>query len=64
MNVNFTGIIDAMINAELLKNEEAAPLIKLLNKYGIRGTKAMEFALELIAIFGEKENGNAVDSTN
>ena len=63
-NFDFTGIIDAMMNAELLKNKEAAPLTILLNKYGIRGIKAMEFLLELVAIFGEKENNNAVDNTN
>lgn len=63
-NFDFTGIVDAYLNAELLKNKEAAPLTTLLNKYGIKGTKAMEFMLELVAIFGEGENHNAVDNTN
>lgn len=64
MSVNFSGIVDEMLNMNMLKNKDTAPFVALLNKYGIRGVKAMEFILEFGEVAKEMGNNNAVDNTN
>ena len=64
MNIDLTGFVDAHINNELLKHKDIAPLVNLLNKYGIKGTKAMEFLMELNVVGNAMGGHNAVDNTD
>lgn len=45
MNFNFDP--DMMMNAMMLNEKSMAPIITVLNNYGIFGTKAMTFLMEL-----------------
>lgn len=44
---DFKKIINEKINSEMMKEKESAPIVKLLNKYGIYGVDAMAFIMEM-----------------
>lgn len=44
---DFKKIINEKINSEMMKEKEAAPIVKVLNKHGIYGVDAMAFIMEL-----------------
>lgn len=64
MNVDYTDMVDEMLNLSLLKHKEAAPIVKLLNKYGIKGARAISFIMEMNEIGKEMGQNNEVDNTN
>lgn len=60
ISYDFTKMLDAKIESELLKEKKSRPLIQLAMKYGIRGIKLLEFITELATVsqqLQEEENG-------
>lgn len=48
MDIDFENLINAQLNNEMIKSDKnMASVIKLLNKYGIFGMKALSFLHEL-----------------
>lgn len=44
---DFKGILDKKIESEMLKNKQVRPLVKLAQKYGIKGMQIMSFIADL-----------------
>lgn len=60
-DVDGNEILNLIINSTLKSDKRTAPIIKVLNKYGINGAQAMACILELAAACaqineGEEEN--------
>lgn len=58
IDFDFSNFVTVMLNNSLKENEDLKPIIKLLNKYGIYGEKAVSFLLEFNAILEQQSGGN------
>ena len=56
LNFDFNAIMQQYYNKVLKDNKELTPLIDLLNKYGIYGTKVLEFIPELATALQQCKN--------
>lgn len=56
MDVNVNP--EMVMNALLLENKESAPIVKVLNKYGVYGNKAFNLILELAVVTGNMPAGS------
>lgn len=61
--IDYGNLMEVMFNAEMLKNKEFAPVLKVLNKYGLFGTKAMSFLSEFSEVV-EEWNKNQQERNN
>lgn len=56
---DFNKILGNRIEAELLKNKKAKPLVLMLKKYGIEGVRAMEFIADLATVAQQMQQEEA-----